>query len=592
MSDFREAWSLERALVRGRLSRRDFIRRSAALGLSAPTIAAVLAACGASPTPTSVPAAATTAPTALGATAAPTRAAGGASPAATTGAARGASPAATSAATTAAPAGGQPKPGGTTVWAAESDPVSLNPLTNSAFQSTQGFEHSYESLTGYDSKLNIVPALAERWETPDDTTYIFHLRQGVKWHDGTDFTAEDVKYTFDIVIDPKGPAGWRANFDAVSAIDIVDKYTVKFTTKTPFPPLLGAFAILRSSAIIQKGAMERKKLDTEVVGTGPYKLVEYVPKSHIRLVKHKDYWDKSLPYIDEVTFKILEDEDARIAGLRGGSLDYALLSPEGQQRLQNEKSIVITSNPRIYNYIISFNPRRKPWFDPKVRQAVNLAIDRQEISDKVFSGGLTPGGPIPPGFGNWPIPNEELTSKWYKQDVEQAKQLLKEAGVQQGQELDFVVTAFNQYFPSLAVVVADQLKKIGINVKIRQLETGVFIKETSAEGGFNFDMQPNAFTPRHDPDGFVYRFHSSQETALGYKNERLDDLLIKGRTTIDPAKRKEYYDEVQRILLTDLPLVWLGVDNVIEGVRTTVKGYTQSPFTRRDWGLKHAWLEK
>jgi peptide/nickel transport system substrate-binding protein len=140
--------------------------------------------------------------------------------------------------------------------------------------------------------------------------------------------------------------------------------------------------------------------------------------------------------------------------------------------------------------------------------------------------------------------------------------------------------------------VADQLKKIGINVKIRQLETGVFIKETSAEGGFNFDMQPNAFTPRHDPDGFVYRFHSSQETALGYKNERLDDLLIKGRTTIDPAKRKEYYDEVQRILLTDLPLVWLGVDNVIEGVRTTVKGYTQSPFTRRDWGLKHAWLEK
>src|SRR5919202_678727 len=386
MSDFREAWSLERALVRGRLSRRDFIRRSAALGLSAPTIAAVLAACGASPTPTSVPAAPTTAPTAVGATAAPTRAAGGASPAATAGAARGASPAATSAATT--------------------------------------------------------PALAERWETPDDTTYIFHLRQGVKWHDGTDFTAEDVKYTFDIVIDPKGPAGWRANFDAVSAIDIVDKYTVKFTTKTPFPPLLGAFAILRSSAIIPKGAMERKKLDTEVVGTGPYKLAEYVPKSHIRLVKHKDYWDKYLPYIDEVTFKILEDEDARIAGLRGGSLDYALLSPEGQQRLQNEKSIVITSNPRIYNYIVSFNPRRKPWFDPKVRQAVNLAIDRQEISDKVFSGGLTPGGPIPPGFGNWPIPNEELTSKWYKQDVERAKQLLKEAGVQQGQELNFVVTAF------------------------------------------------------------------------------------------------------------------------------------------------------
>src|SRR4029453_16097882 len=109
--------------------------------------------------------------------------------------------------------GGSPKPGGTSVWAAETDPVALNPITNSNFSSTQGFEHCYESLTAFDAKAQIVPALAERWDTPNPTTYVFHLRRGVKFHDGSELTAEDVKYTFDIVLDPKGPAFWRGHFD-------------------------------------------------------------------------------------------------------------------------------------------------------------------------------------------------------------------------------------------------------------------------------------------------------------------------------------------------------------------------------------------
>jgi len=200
-----------------------------------------------------------------------------------------------------------PKAGGTSVWAAETDPVALNPITNSNFSSTQGFEHCYESLTAFDARLNIVPALAERWDTPDPTTYIFHLRPGVKFHDGSELTAEDVKYTFDIVLNPKGPAVWRGNFDQVDRVDVVDKHTVKFTTKAPFPPLLGALAILRSSAIIPRGAMEKLKLETQVVGTGPYRLVEYVPKSHVKLKRNPEYWGKPLPYIEDVTFRVLEE---------------------------------------------------------------------------------------------------------------------------------------------------------------------------------------------------------------------------------------------------------------------------------------------
>jgi len=492
----------------------------------------------------------------------------------------------------AAQAAKPPKAGGTSVWAAETDPVALNPITNSNFSSTQGFEHCYESLTAFDARLNIVPALAERWDTPDPTTYVFHLRRGVKFHDGSEFTAEDVKYTFDIVLNPKGPAVWRGNFDQVDRIDVVDPHTIRFTTKAPFPPLLGALAILRSSAIIPKGAMDRIKLETQIVGTGPYRLVEYVPKSHLKLRRNPDYWGKPLPYIEEVTFRVLEEEDARVAGLRAGSLDYAFLTPEGVQRLRNEKGLVITSRPRTYLYAFVINRQRKPWSDPRVRQAISLATNRAEFVEKVFSGGATMAGPIPVGFGDWALPAEELTGKWFKPDVAKAKQLLRETGVPEGQPIDLLVTAFNQNFPGLAVVFAEQMKQIGLGVKIRQVEQGVFLKEV-APPTFNYDIQANAYTARHDPDGYVYNgLYSKTPNAAGYANPKVDELLVKARTTIDRAQRKAMYQEIQRLLLDDAPNVWLCNDQVTEGLQGHVKGYTQSPYTYRAWGLKHAWLDK
>jgi len=489
---------------------------------------------------------------------------------------------------------GRPRPGGATVWAAESDPISLNPVTNSAFQSTQGFEHSYESLTGYDSRMRIIPALAERWETPDENTYIFHLRRGVKFHDGSDFSADDVKYTFDLVLDPRGPAIWRTNFDQVDRVDVIDRNTVRFHTMTPFPPLLGAFAILRSSAILKRGAYDGNTT-TQIVGTGPYRLAEFVPKSHLELVKNPDYWARPLPYIDRVTFKVLEEEDARVAGLRSRTLDYAFLTPIGEQRLRSQRTVQITKSPRIFLYCFIFNMMRKPWSDVRVRQAVSLAVDRQEMIDKALSGSGTFSGPIATGFGSWYLSVEELKRRWYRQDLDKAKKLLKEAGVPDGQEMDLLVTSFggSGFYPAAAVVLKDQLAKVGINVKIRQVEVGVFTREASPQGNFNYDAQINAFTPRHDPDGFLWaRFYSKNPFAAGYNNPKMDDLLLQARTIIDPVRRKFLYDEAQRRLLDEAPMLWIGVDNIIEGVQSYVKGYSQSPFTRRDWGLKNAWLEK
>ena len=539
--------------IRGKkLTRRELLHRAAALGLGLPALMHVLAACVASP----------------------------------------AAPAADAPA--AAPASSGPVAGGTSVWAAESDPVALNPITNSNFASTQAFEHSYESLTTYDSQLNIIPALAESWETPDDLTYVFHLRQGVKWHDGSDFTAADVKYTFDIVLDPEGPAVWRSNFDQVDTVEIVDDYTVTFTTKAPFPPLLGAFAILRSSAIIKQGALEEGNLDNAVVGTGPYILKQYIPQDVLEYEKFPDYWGAPLPYIENVSFKILVDEDTRIAALRAGTVDYAFLTSVGAERVREDDSITLLQGPRTFLYIFVFNMERGPWRDVRVRQAISLATDRDELIQKALFGAGSVSGPIPAGFGDWALPEEELREKWYTNDIEKAKELLAEAGIEEGQVLDLLVTDFggSPFYTGAGVVFKDQMAKIGIDVQIRLVEQGVFIAEASPDGGFNYDMCINAYSPRHDPDGFLWaRFYSENAYAVGYKNERMDELLPEARSTIDVAKRHELYNEAQAILLDESPMLWVSVDNLTEGISPRLKGYEQSPFTRRSWSLARAWLE-
>ena len=210
--------------------------------------------------------------------------------------------------------------------------------------SVQAYDHMYESLTMYDEKTNIVPALAQSWEiTNGGKTYTFKLRPNVKFHNGQTMTAEDVKYSIDRVIDPKTASPWRSWFNAVKEIKVVDPLTVQMNLDAPYP-LLGSFAGMRAAGIIPKGLAEKENLKIRGIGTGPFKLVEYVPQDKIVYARHTEYWDTRLPYLDEIDLKVLADDQSRVAGLRSGADDVAAdVSPDVVSTLRNDPSLTILS---------------------------------------------------------------------------------------------------------------------------------------------------------------------------------------------------------------------------------------------------------
>ena len=567
--------------ARSRLTRRSFLQRSALLGAAS----ALLAACQQSPAAAPAPKAAEAKPTeaskpAPQPTAAP-KPTDVAKPAAT---------AAPTAAAQAAPAG-QVKRGGTLTIAQELDPVSLDPHKSSNFSAVQGFEHVYESLTQYDDKLNVQPALAERWDvSPDGTQYTFHLRRGVKWHDGKEFGAADVKYWHERMMAKETVAPYKNWFDMIERIEVVDTSTARAILGKPYPPLLATFAALRGGAIIQEGAAERSNLATSAVGTGPWKLVEYVPQSHLRYVKNPDYWNPELPYLDEFTMKIVVEEDARVAALRAGQVDYAFLTQEGADRVKADRNVTVLESPKAWLTVAQVNTSRKPFDDVRVRQALRMALDPKEIIQKAVSGAATPSGPVPTGHTDWFVKPEEL--KYQQPDLERARSLLAEAGQS---DLRFTILSSPQYpeFVSTALVMQDAFKKIGVNAEVQQLEWGTFVKQVNPPT-FDYDVNITARTFYPDPDHYLFPYFHSKSVnnpSGSYQNPKVDELLERGRTVGDPAQRHQTYFEVQKLLEDELPHFWFYSGVNIEAVRNHVQGYLPS-FTGRRIFLKQTWVDR
>ncbi len=578
------------------LSRRDVL-----LGAAASAGAALLAACGGSTSPTAT-IAATTAATKPAAAASPAASVAapttGAAPAATAAPAQAATPAAaspatTGAATTGAPASLPGKKGGKLVWALESDPVNLIPYGGVSTSNMWGKEFIYDSLLAWDKDLKIIPALAESYEQPDDKTYVFKLRKGVKFHDGKELDAEDVKYSFDMMKAPPAP-GVKWQWFAYNGIEVVDKYTAKLTLPNPDPTVPGILAWSRYTPIIAKGAFEKLNVNSQAIGTGPYKLVEFVPNDRVVLTRNPDFWRPGLPYLDDITLKVLNDEQSRLAALRSGAVDGGTFTNDVAQTAKNDKSLTLltglVSSPKVIQFTIK--PEKKPWNDVKVRQAINMAIDSQVIVDNVFGGNAEFSGPVPPGYGDWFIPASELASKYYKQDVAGAKKLMADAGFAQGFPVTLQAISAPRSYTQIAEIVREQLKPIGIDVTVQPLEIGTFAKNN---GDGTYDWQSTGRGMRGDISGFVNDFNKGTGNYKvwfdgGYDNAELDQLYTTGLQTTDQAKRVPMYRRIQEIILTEVPNMYTVQDKKIQIVRSRVKNMYVS-FTDFNTGLREAWVE-
>jgi peptide/nickel transport system substrate-binding protein len=481
-----------------------------------------------------------------------------------------------------------PKPGGTLISAQATEATGLDPQLVPALSRSRRSPLMYSQLVRYDETMTPRGELAESWETSKDgLTWTFKLREGVKFHDGQEMTSTDVKFTFDRLFE-KSPG--KSDFIAVDKVEPAGKYAVKFTTKEPFAGLLAALGGFWGFIISEAGIKKHGDLNKAALGTGPFMLVDWKVEQQLVLKKHPAYFKKGQPYVDELIVRTIPDEANIVAALRTGQIQHAFIEDnKNYNLLKDEKSLTGYRSSRLgYDYL-NITATRGPLKDVRVRQAISWAVDRSQVLRVAAAGfgRLTPPATAP--MRQWQLP-EEAWMKYYKPDVEKAKKLMAEAGQSAGFTVKCMVIPTFPTMVSGAPVIANQLKRIGINMEIENVEYAIWIKRWLAH---DFDMTMNTTPGYADPDTAFFRaLHSTKgQNWNSWSVPELDALLEDGRRTMDQKKRKEIYDRVQIMILENVPHLWLFSADTIDFTQSSVKGFKQHPTTLL-YGLDSAWLDK
>ncbi|MCC6174830.1 MAG: hypothetical protein IT305_05970 [Chloroflexi bacterium] len=573
-----------------RVTRRQALRTLGTF-LAAASAAAVLQACGAPSSPAAPPKSSSSGTAGTGAGEKPTTAPPAQGASAQAGAATPASqtqPASKATAVSKAPATRT----GTTefIAAIENPPPTLDHQTEPSLWGFCGVEIVQDGIVGEDRDFKPVPALAESWENPNPTTWNFKLRSGVKFHNGKELSADDVVYTLNRLMDPKTGSSFRPAHQAIEKVEAVDKLTVRLTLSQPYPSIIGVLADGRGSLVMPAGAAESMNLKTEAVGTGPFRLVEYVPNSHATYERFPDYWRAGYPKIDRVTIKAVKEEPARLAALRTGSVTYAdFLTQESTSLLANDASIRVTASPGGTTMGLWLNQSHEPFGDARVRRALSMALNRHEIIEKVEPTGAISGS-IPVLSYPFALKEDELPPWFVKPDLEQARKLLAEAGYPNGFKTT-ITTSNRPIHADTSVVARENWKKIGVDAEIHQLEFALWNKETGAAGGYKFDIKPQGYIVLPDPlAGHQPFYHSNGSNNIGkaYKNPRMDEVLT-ALATASGSERDTLFREFQHIAEDDALILRCFQARYVEAMSASLQGYYSVNMKRRN-GLTEAWF--
>ena len=491
--------------------------------------------------------------------------------------------------------GAVPKKGGKLTFALEQDPVHIAPFGAILTSNHWGKEPMYESLIEWDAKLNQRPALAASWKVVDNKTIDFTLRQGVRFHNGKEVTAADVVYSVNGWLNPPlpGSVSTTGQIPSIESAVARSKYVVRFNLKKPDARVFGFLAWTRYSAIVPQGMYDQVNAAREGIGTGPFRLVSFVPGQGTEYAAFANYRKKGLPYVSQLSLPTLPDEQARIAALRAGAIDGCTLSPDGAKSFQGNNNFKVLRGLTAAFRELQFTQKvgvDKPWDDKRVRQAVNFAINRQEIIDKVYGGFGEFSGHVPPGYGPWPLTRAELRNKYLKFNLAQARTLMRQAGFANGFEVTMSTFSTPLDFGQVAAVIKSQLNQIGIQVNIKAEEPGTFAAN-NGRGNFEWDLTARGM--RGDVDGYTAEFNPVSNAYKiwypKYKNVKMWRLVGNGSITLDPKKRLAMYKELQRILLEEQLQSPLVAVTKFQVVRRRVNNMYVA-FSDFNTGLKTAWV--
>ncbi len=477
---------------------------------------------------------------------------------------------------------GEGTEGGDLVLAVHSDVSSLDPAGSNDVPSSVVQQNIYETLVNRDDENNIIEGLAVEWDAVDEKTYEFKLREGVKFHDGEDFNAEAVKANLERILDKDVASPRYFLYEMVESIDVIDEHTVQITTEYPFAPLYAHLSHNGGSMISPKsikedyeamedGAKAGTVISDNPVGTGYFKFDSWDPGNEIKLVKNEDYWGDKV-HVDSATFKVVPESTTRNADLERGFVHITdPVEPIEVEEIDASDYATVLKKPSASLSYLGFNTEKEPFNDPKVRQAISMLIDKDEMIDGVYEGfGIPAKGPLAPSIFGY---NDD--AKPIEYNVEEAKKLMEEAGYGDGFKTT-IWTNDTQQRIDMAIILQNSLKELNIDAEVEQMEFGAYLEKT-AEGEHDIFVLGWSNATGDADYGMYALFHSSQKGDPGnrtfYENPEVDKLLEEGRRESDPEKRIEIYNEVQEHLIDDAPMMYIHHQEYLLGISNQITGF-------------------
>jgi ABC-type transport system substrate-binding protein len=506
------------------------------------------------------------------------------------------------------------------VFGSSGDASRLDPADVTDGESIQRMDNIFEGLVEYEAgSTEIKPCLAESWDISEDgTEIVFHLRKGVKFHDGTDFNADAVIFSFERQFNPEHPhyqygewVYWGIMFTDIIRIEKIDDYTIKLVLKNPNASIMTSLAMF-TVCIVSPTNAEKYKEDAfkNPCGTGPFKFVEWVKDDHITLEANEDYW-RERPQLDQLIFRVIPDPSARLLALEVGEvhgIEYP--NPADFERIKANPDLKLMSQPGMnigymamntgYGYVDANKNGVKDDDEPfektpgyhealtkkEVRQAINMAIDKEAIVRDIYMGeaSVAKNGMPPLVMGH----NDEIED--YPYDPERAKQMLAEAGYPDGFEVTLHVMPVSRPYmfdpPKIGEAIQSYLAAVGIKVNFYQVDWGTYLQET--EAGEHQMCMLGWTGDNGDPDNFLNILYNLNGCSIGlatnyafYTNQTNQELLTQARRTYDVDKRATYYKKAQELIHEDAGWVFLSHSNQNVVFRNNVVGYVLHPTSRK-----------